>query len=395
MAKHLFDSRKKAREYAALHGGRIKDRGAFFAEKRWAVIGASEDSPSVVTTRVFLKSRGKARKFCEEVNGVLTDHAKGKGEYIKKDLEEKCLRWSVEYRDPAAATEADMAIYRGIAEGHPSHQKRDPEKCYPGENGVQGKEPIVVMTLNNICVTTEDGQQLVMTRSHEDFKVVVQLFMDGDLKAMIDVMSVEKKPREWTFGKDICVMGGKLYHYGMEVPQTVLARRIISDCESGQDPEKFVNFFRKMMLNPSYRAIRHIYEFVEHHDLEILDDGNIRAWKMITSAGYAYRGVPNFKGMTIQMPRNQVEDNPEVTCSYGLHVAAKEYFKHHFNGYMLVEVSVSPQDIVSVPTDYKRSKCRSCKYTILTGLPRPADVPEFLQIDKNGNRLKEIPEYDK
>lgn len=389
MAKNLFSSRSAARRFAAEHGGKIKDRGAFFDKERWAVEGAGESAPEtgVLSRRNNIGSRGEARAVAKELNGKVIDNARNKGDHIVRDLEKKGLRWSVEYTDKLPiATPEDQKVYDSIVAGHKANVAPVAVPVVTPE-----VEPIVIMTMKNISVTLADGKQLVMSRDHEDFKAVAGLFADGDVQAMVDMMNIEKKVREWSFGEgDICVIEGKLYHYGMEVPQTKLARRIINDCEAGQDPVKFVNFFRKLMTNPSFMAVKHTYDFIEHNDLEILEDGNIRAWKKVTNQGRAARNVPNFKGMTIMMPRNQVEDDPAKTCSVGLHIAAKHYFGHQFQGGLLIEVSVSPGDIVSVPTDYKNSKCRACRYEILTGLERPKDIPQVLIIDKDGNQLQEI-----
>ena len=404
MSKQLFDSRGKARKYAQKHGGKVKDRGKFFDKERWAVEGSGAEAPDVGSlVTIPCKTRGEARELKAKHNGKIIDYTKGKGEHIVRDLEKKGKRWAVQYRESVAATPEDEAIYKKIADDYLVDTGRKiatAEEATAPEPGIATPaqlaevvaevEPIVIMTLKNISVTLGDGKQLVMSRDHEDFKTVAGLFADGDVAAMVEIMNVEKKKREWSFGKDICVIDGKLYHYGMVVPQTSIARRIINDCEAGQDPVKFVNFFRKLMQNPSFKAVQHTYDFIEHNDLEILEDGNIRAWKKVTIQGLATKGVPNFKGMTIMMPRNQVEDDPSKTCSAGLHVAAKEYFNHLFKGGLLIEVSVSPADIVSVPTDYNNSKCRTCRYEILTGLERPADVPQVLIIDKDGNKLQEI-----
>lgn len=319
----------------------------------------------------LFSSRAQARSFAAKHGGRVKDRGKL---FDKK-------RWAVIGAEslPVASKE-DREVYRSIAE--------DYKKKYSKPEA----EFIVIMTMKNISVTLPDGKHLVMSRDHEDFKTVAGMFTDGDVGAMVELMSVEKKPREWTFGNgDICVINGVLYHYGMEVPRTSLAKRIIKDCEENNNPEKFVNFFRKLMKNPSYMSVNHTYDFLSHNDLEITDDGDIKAWKKVSASGMASYGVPNFKGVTIMMPRNQVEDNPEVTCSYGLHGAAEAYFKEsgHFSTGVLIEISISPEDIVSVPTDYNNSKCRCCKYKVLTGLPRPKGVPKVLLIDKYGKEIKE------
>lgn len=391
---NLFSSRNQAREYAKNNDCKVVDRGSHLEADRWMVVpknsvGGKPGKPvsqtaeviedlSAVDTSAFFGSRKEAREFAAKVDGKIIDNSVT-GLNHALDLGRQGKRWEVQYKSQddhwdnrvLGADEAHVQVAEDIVE----------------PVAVEEAEPIVVMTLKNICVTQPDGKQLVMSRDHADFKQVAVLFADGDVAAMINLMDVEQKPREWTFGDDICVIGGVLYHYGMEVERSSIAKRIIDDCEAGEDPEKFANFFRKLLKNPSYLAVKHTYDFIEHNDLTILADGNIRAWKKVSADNTAYKGIPNYKGMVLSMPRNQVEDNPDVTCSYGLHVAAKEYFNHEFQGGLLLEVSVSPEDIVSVPTDYNNSKCRACRYEVLTGNERPDNIPQRLHIDKNGNVL--------
>lgn len=390
---NLFSSRGDAREHAKNNGGKVVDRGSHLKTDRWMVVpknsvGGSpvkavvDEDLSAVDTSAFFPSRKEARVFAAKVDGKIIDNALTVGggfTHNIMDLGRQGKRWEVQYKSRddhwddrvLGADEAHVQVAEDIVATPVTEEA----------------EPIVVMTLKNICVTQPDGKQLVMSRDHADFKKVAALFADGDVAGMITLMDVEQKPREWSFGNDICVIEGVLYHYGMEVERSSIAKRIIDDCESGQDPEKFVNFFRKLLKNPSYLAVKHTYDFIEHNDLTILADGNIRAWKKVSDDNTAHGRVPNYKGMILSMPRNQVEDNPDVTCSYGLHVAAKEYFKHEFTRGILLEVSVSPEDIVSVPTDYNNSKCRSCRYEVLTGNERPDNIPQRLHIDKNGKVL--------
>jgi len=68
-------------------------------------------------------------------------------------------------------------------------------------------------------------------------------------------------------------------------------------------------------------------------------------------------------GEPITMPREECDSDPEVTCSAGLHVGSMEYV-HDF-GYssgVILEVLVSPRNVVAVPTDYNNTKMRTCEY---------------------------------
>ena len=68
-------------------------------------------------------------------------------------------------------------------------------------------------------------------------------------------------------------------------------------------------------------------------------------------------------GEPITMPREECDSDPDVTCSAGLHVGSMEYV-HDF-GYskgVILEVLVSPRNVIAVPTDYNNTKMRTCEY---------------------------------
>ena len=74
-------------------------------------------------------------------------------------------------------------------------------------------------------------------------------------------------------------------------------------------------------------------------------------------------------GMTIKMgdpvtmPREECDSDPDVTCSSGLHVGSMAYVHDFGHGDSVVlEVLVSPRNVVAVPTDYDNTKMRTCEY---------------------------------
>ena len=70
----------------------------------------------------------------------------------------------------------------------------------------------------------------------------------------------------------------------------------------------------------------------------------------------------------VSMPRQAVDDNPNNTCSHGLHVCSYEYLKN-FTGERLVVCKVNPRDVVSIPTDYNHTKMRVCRYEVIQEIP--------------------------
>jgi bifunctional DNA-binding transcriptional regulator/antitoxin component of YhaV-PrlF toxin-antitoxin module len=73
------------------------------------------------------------------------------------------------------------------------------------------------------------------------------------------------------------------------------------------------------------------------------------------------------------MKRSEVDDDPAVTCSRGLHVAAFPYARDFYPNGKMMEVKVNPMDVVAVPDDYNAQKMRVCKYVVLRECegPRP------------------------
>ena len=63
------------------------------------------------------------------------------------------------------------------------------------------------------------------------------------------------------------------------------------------------------------------------------------------------------------MPREECDSDPNVTCSAGLHVGSMEYV-HDFghSDKVILEVLVSPRNVVAVPNDYNNTKMRTCEY---------------------------------
>jgi hypothetical protein len=63
------------------------------------------------------------------------------------------------------------------------------------------------------------------------------------------------------------------------------------------------------------------------------------------------------------MKRNMVDDDPESTCSRGLHFCSQNYLGFYGRGRTMI-VKVNPRDVVSIPVDYKNAKGRACRYEI-------------------------------
>lgn len=402
----LFKSRADARVCAASRGMKVVDRGvspAVLAEGRWMVvpkdsIGASPEKTISFdmetypgpTASMFFASRGEARAFSKTVqNAKIIDHAKttaghDKEEGVVKDLGKRGKRWEVVF--VVSDVEVSVTV--------PQLPEPTPVPIKISVVDDTKADPIVIMTPGNVSITLPDGTIHTLGSNSEIFNDVGMLLLNNKIDeavALIEAGIAAKAEVAIDLGPDMKLLDGILYWHGIK-QESGIARRIVSDIETGKFDNRYVEFMRKLMLNPSYKSVEMLYDFLEHNKFEILENGNILAYKGLKRTENGPRDwftglVPNWANTTVTMPRNMVEDDPTKACSQGLHIASKEYARDYGN---VVEVSVDPADIVSVPYNYNNKKCRCCRYEVLTGKEKPAGAPDVIVVGVRGAILDEI-----
>lgn len=403
---NLFKSRADARVCAASRGMKVVDRGvspAVLAEGRWMVvpkdsIGASPEKTisfdmetyPAPTASMFFASRGEARAFSKTVqNAKIIDHAKttaghDKEEGVVKDLGKRGKRWEVVF--VVSDVEVSVTV--------PQLPEPTPVPIKISVVDDTKADPIVIMTPGNVSITLPDGTIHTLGSNSEIFNDVGMLLLNNKIDeavALIEAGIAAKAEVAIDLGPDMKLLDGILYWHGIK-QESGIARRIVSDIETGKFDNRYVEFMRKLMLNPSYKSVEMLYDFLEHNKFEILENGNILAYKGLKRTENGPRDwftglVPNWANTTVTMPRNMVEDDPTKACSQGLHIASKEYARDYGN---VVEVSVDPADIVSVPYNYNNKKCRCCRYEVLTGKEKPAGAPDVIVVGVRGAILDEI-----
>lgn len=229
------------------------------------------------------------------------------------------------------------------------------------------KEPTVIWTAGakflNISV---DGTVYTANDDHENFVKARQLCIDGNPLKAVDLVNTKKAVQEFTSGA-VTIQGNTVKYKDLVISSS-LTQRIVNAMSEGKEFKFLVKFFERLMANPSYRAVTDFFNFVDHNDIEIDEEGYVIAFRRVRN-DYKdfYTGtMDNSVGKTVEMPRNMVNENPEQTCSNGLHIAAKHYIPHYHGGQgRILKVKVDPADVVSTPSDYSGSKCRVCKFVVL------------------------------
>lgn len=147
-----------------------------------------------------------------------------------------------------------------------------------------------------------------------------------------------------------------------------LVERILKLQAEGQPVKHLCKFLDNLYQNPARHAIDELYLFLEKNDLPITDDGCFLAYKGVED-NYLDKHSHTYKntvGAVLEMPRQDVDDNRENTCSVGFHVGRFDYANDYagVSGRMMI-CKVNPKDVVSVPPDYDCSKLRTCRYEVV------------------------------
>jgi len=213
-----------------------------------------------------------------------------------------------------------------------------------------------------------DGKSYSINAGNKLFMNALEAFKVNDWDAFISFVNPEIRLKSlYASYEGIEVKDGNLYVFNEPVHST-LATRVLSFLEAGLDCVHLFKFILKLNLNPSKRAVDELYTFLEHRALPITDNGNFLAYKAVRDDYFdKYSGkFINTIDAVLEMPRNKVDDDKNVGCSYGFHAGTIEYAKQFSGGsghIMLVEIN--PSDVVSIPTDCEFQKLRTCKYKVV------------------------------
>lgn len=332
-------------------------------------------------------SRGEARKFKENCmeGSTLID----RGPYATVP------RWVVKYPgDVVGVLHWENASSKDLF-----YTSAEDVTTYDVDTLVPNNDPLVIIFGSMVQIITREDTYTVESDDNEtlykevfarvsakDFDGAIQLIKDAEKNSSEDYEVLDEE-------NHLVMLHGELFYYGVHLTSTI-AKRIEKDAAEGILDDRYIKFLVRLLRNPSAKSVEMLYDFMQANDIDILPDGRIKCFRGVTQlpdgncVDYHSGKVPQYEGCFISMPRNFVEDNPEVACSHGLHCASAEYAK----GYgVLTEVAVDPADVVSVPYDYDFAKCRCCRFEILKApAKRTEGIPNEYVVDRDGNVIEEI-----
>lgn len=128
------------------------------------------------------------------------------------------------------------------------------------------------------------------------------------------------------------------------------------------------SMLRSDRVRNAIRVVEDLYRFLEKGGIPLTPDGCFMAYKAVREDFMDIHSgtFNNAIGQVPEMPREMVDDDPNRTCSRGLHVCSFSYLPSfsHANGHVM-QCKVNPADVVAIPADYNDAKMRLCRYEVV------------------------------
>ena len=228
----------------------------------------------------------------------------------------------------------------------------------------------VTVYINTKVYTADD--------SHPNFNRILKAIKKGKSdKKIAKLFNTTETVKNYYKGF-IKIVDGVLTYKGEQL-NNVLTDKILQMLREGFNIDPFIKFIENVKENPSYTAQKELYLYLEAGNLPITDDGMFLSYKSVNVDYKDYHSgtFDNSIGSICEMPRSQVDDDRNITCSHGLHAAQLSYAKGFGSGGHLMVVKINPRDVVSIPKDYNNTKLRCCRYEVISEIARDDDPLEM------------------
>lgn len=233
-----------------------------------------------------------------------------------------------------------------------------------------------ILKASSISLFPAGAAPINLDGSHVNFEAVRMAIIEGDMDKAVELASVKTFMKSITGGLvEVSEVG---VTYGGQPITGYLASKLTQFFKEGLPVAHYCRFLSNLMSNPSRTSVEELYLFLESADLPVTEDGCFMAYKAVRADFKDKHSgkFDNSPGKVLQMPRNQVDDVRDRTCSYGFHAAAYQYAKDFLGGYgdRMVAVKINPADVVSVPSDYQNQKLRTCRYEVMFEIAGRDDI---------------------
>jgi hypothetical protein len=245
----------------------------------------------------------------------------------------------------------------------------------------------IPFTMTNDSITViHEGKSNVTRKGAPNYALLRQALLEERWDDVPKHLTLAKSLAEYAKGK-FSYESGSFYYMKSPLPST-LNDRIAKMATEGQDPAPLFKFWERLQKNPSYRSVNQLWGFLTHEGIPLTEDGCFLAYKSVRTDYKDHHSgeYDNHPGVTNEMDRNKVSDDPAVACHEGFHVGALQYAQTFGDGGRVIVIcKVDPADVVCVPNDYSQQKMRVCKYKVVgvhNGQSMPSTVVPTSDFDE-------------
>jgi len=220
-------------------------------------------------------------------------------------------------------------------------------------------------TITNESVTVVwQGKPITVQRGAANFLGIRSAIIEERWDDIGKHITIGKSLSEWAKGR--YTVSGDIVSFDGKVIPNDINERLRQMAARGEDPAPVFAFWAKLQKNPSWRSVQQLWPFLKHQGIPLTADGCFLAYKMVTSdLKDVHSGqFDNTPGKILEMPRNEISDDPNKACHIGFHVGARSYASDFHNGKMLI-CKVDPADVICIPYDASQRKMRVCKYEVI------------------------------
>jgi hypothetical protein len=212
-----------------------------------------------------------------------------------------------------------------------------------------------------------DGEVHTVNRTPMILEALDAATQDRDVETLRAILNPKERITLALDGSGVEIRGSKVVYHGRPVA-THLENRILDIAAAGLDVEPWKRFVERIYGNPSAISRDELALFFENADLPITPDGCFLAFKRVNEdyTDCHSHKFDNSVGQVLSMPRNEVDDDRNRTCSAGFHFCSQSYLRHFLRGRgRIMVVKIDPADVVSIPSDYNNAKGRTWRYEVV------------------------------
>ena len=229
-----------------------------------------------------------------------------------------------------------------------------------------------------------EGKPYSVRKDNANFALLRQALFNAEYDKVGEYLDIKKAVVDFVDG-EVEIKDEVVYYHGNPV-HGVVVDKLLEMLRAGlKDSAPFVNYIKRLMLNPSSNSVEELYTFLGYRSLPITPEGKVLGYKGVQHDFWSSTGnastivlqgetnerhqILNEVGETIEVQRRCVDDNKDRGCSHGLHIGSYDYAEGWAgsDGKLLL-VEFDPEDAVSVPTDCGFQKLRVSKYKVVADI---------------------------